>query len=86
MAIQQQDVEIFLRRALPHYLAGKSVEAAMRAVLDDDARLLMAAFDRGHGQYFPTPDERGISTHTGVRVGDVIAAQLSRDVHSALTA
>jgi hypothetical protein len=32
----------FLKRALPHFMAGKSVEDAMRAVLDDDARLLNA--------------------------------------------
>lgn len=44
------DAELtYLRRALPHYLAGKSVVESMEAVLADDARLLSAAADTSHG-------------------------------------
>jgi len=41
--------EIFLRRALPHYLAGKSVRESMEAVLADDNRLVNAGLDGSHG-------------------------------------
>lgn len=80
------DVEVFLRRALPHFMAGKSVEDSMRAVLDDDARLVMAAFERGTRRYFPTPDERGRSVSTGNRVGDTIASVISAKVHRGFNA
>jgi hypothetical protein len=79
-------VEVFLRRALPHYLTGKSVEDSLRAVLDDDARLVAAALARGGAQYFPTPDERGVSRITPDRTGDLIASHLSSQVHAALRA
>ena len=78
------DVETFLRRAVPHMMAGKSVEEAMRAVLADDARIVTAAFKRQTSHHFPTPDERGISRSTGEQVGDCIASELSREVYTAL--
>jgi hypothetical protein len=76
------DVETFLRRALPHFMSGKSAEDSMRAVLEDDARLAGAFFARGTTHYFPTPDERGRSYHDGVKVGDVIAAEISSEVYA----
>ena len=35
---------IYLQRMLPHVAAGKSIEAAARAVLDDDQRIMNAVF------------------------------------------
>jgi hypothetical protein len=45
------DEMLFLRRALPHFLAGKSVREAMEAVLEDDNRLgnVIMAPDSDHG-------------------------------------
>lgn len=48
-----KDEEIFARRMLPHFMAGKSPEEAARAVLEDDARLL-AALVEGYNPYFET--------------------------------
>jgi hypothetical protein len=38
-----KDEEIFLNRMVPHMAAGKSLEDAGRAVLEDDERLWLAA-------------------------------------------
>lgn len=78
------DVIVFLQRAIPHYLAGKSVEDSLRAVLDDDARLLNATFNRGSYTYFPTPDERGISRRRPDQTGDVIFSEISKAVYQRL--
>jgi hypothetical protein len=47
------DVETYLRRALPHFLAGKSAQEAMEAVLEDDVRLtnklLAQTYSVSHG-------------------------------------
>lgn len=57
--------KVFLQRALPHFLAGKSVEDAMRAVLDDDGRLFTKLVEKtysvswgaqGDGGPLVTPD------------------------------
>lgn len=42
------DELIFVKRMLPHYLAGHSVEEAARLVLEDDGRLLSAVADESH--------------------------------------
>lgn len=75
------DVEVFLRRAAPHFMAGKSVEDSLRAVLDDDARLFTSLYDRRTSHFFPTPDERGRSHATSEGKGDLIASELSRTVY-----
>lgn len=84
--IAASDIETFLRRAAPHFLAGKSVEDSMRAVLDDDARLFNALCTRGTSAYFPTPDECGSSRSTGERTGDVITSHMAAQVYAALRA
>lgn len=71
----------FALRMAPHLNAGKSFEDAARAALDDDVRILSAAFDRGRSVYVPTPDERGRTYHTGDRPGDVIARELAAAVY-----
>jgi hypothetical protein len=78
--------ETFLKRALPHFLAGKSVEDSMRAVLDDDARIVTAAFARSTTDYFPTPCERGRSVVRADRTGDLIASEIAATVHSRFNA
>lgn len=75
---------VFAKRMLPHVKAGKSFDEAARAVLSDDARLIMAAFKRGASRYFPTADERGMSRHSGEQIGDVITREISRAVHQRL--
>jgi len=75
------EVLTYLRRALPHFVAGKSVAEAMAAVLEDDARLVGAAFDRGTSHHFPTPCERGVSKYTGDRKGDLIGSHISCTVY-----
>jgi hypothetical protein len=77
---------VFLRRALPHFMAGKSVGESLRAVLDDDARLVNAALTQASSQHFPTPCERGVSRMTPTRTGDVIFSEISRAVHQRLRA
>ncbi len=71
----------FLKRALPHFLSGKSVEDSMRAVLDDDARIVTAAFTRSTTDYFPTPCDRGRSVVQADRIGDLIASEIAAAVH-----
>jgi hypothetical protein len=73
---------VFLRRALPHFMAGKSVEDSMRAVLDDDARILTAAFARSTTDYFPTPCESGRTVVHADRTGDLIASEIAATVHA----
>lgn len=77
MADLSPSERIFALRMLPHIEAGKSFEDAARAVLDDDIRLFSALLDRGHSNYVPTPDERGMAWHTGERPGDVIVRELA---------
>lgn len=80
------DVGVFLQRALPHFLAGMSVADSMRAVLDDDARLATAFFERGQSFYIPTPDECGRSGSTDRRKGDVIVSEIAHTVYRSFTA
>ena len=80
------EVETFLRRAIPHYLAGKSFEDSLRAVLADDERLFAAFHDRNRSYFMPTCDERGYSYHTGERKGDLIAAEMARTVYTTIRA
>jgi hypothetical protein len=74
----------FMQRMLPHFLAGKSVEEAARAVLDDDARIFEAFCDRRHSTYVPTPDERGRAYSTPEGRGDVIAREIAATVYARL--
>ena len=85
MARLSGDELIFAKRMLPHFMSGKTPMEAANAVMQDDARLLMAAFDRGHSQYFPTADGCGTSRHSGARIGDVIASHVSAAVYARLT-
>ncbi|PTQ64511.1 hypothetical protein C8J45_103361 [Sphingomonas sp. PP-CE-3G-477] len=78
------DTLVFLQRALPHFLAGKSVEDSMRSVLDDDARIVTAAFACSTTDYFPTPCERGRSVVRADRTGDLIASEITATVHARL--
>lgn len=71
----------FLQRALPHFLSGKSIMDSMRAVLDDDARIVTAAFARSTAEYLPTPCERGRSVVHAGRTGDLIASEIAAAVH-----
>jgi hypothetical protein len=75
---------VFAQRMLPHFLAGMSPEESAHAVLADDARIVTAFFRRGQSHYYPTPDERGRSHRTADREGDLIAHELSRQVHTAI--
>lgn len=76
---------VFVQRMLPHFLAGKSVEQAARAVLDDDTRLFVAFCDRAHdtivGSY---SDHTGKSSRTREGRGDVIASEITRTVYESL--
>lgn len=78
--------ETFLKRALPHFLAGKSIEDAMRAVLDDDARILNAALISSTTDYFPTPCERGRTVVSADRTGDLIFSEIAATVHARFNA
>lgn len=80
------EVEIFLRRAVPHFMAGKSVEDSFRTVLDDDQRLFDAIHDKSRSFYMPTADDRGRAYTTGERKGDLIASELARTVYARLRA
>jgi hypothetical protein len=74
----------FLKRALPHFRAGKTAAEAMAAVLADDARIINASFKRQSAQFFPTADERGRSHNGGDQIGDCIFSEISRLVHTRL--
>ena len=87
MAIElTKDELIFVQRMLPHFLAGKSVEDAAKAVVEDDERLFAALHDRSHSFFIPTADERGSSGRTRVGKGDAIASELSRAVYQRIRA
>lgn len=77
---------IFAQRMLPHFLAGKSVNDAARAVLEDDARIFEAFCDQRHSYHIPTADERGLSGLTREGKGDVIASNLTAEVYRRLKA
>lgn len=77
---------VFVRRMLPHFMAGKSVEDAAAAVLADDERLFLALFDRSHSEFVPTADERGLSHTTRVGKGDVIATEMAGEVYRRIRA
>ena len=76
----------YAQRMLPHFMAGKSVEDAARAVLADDERLFAAFTDRSHSYYVATADERGAAYRTGTRPGDMIASEITRSVYGRLRA
>lgn len=73
--------QVFVKRMLPHYLAGKSIEEAAAAVLADDERIFAALCDRGSSQYVQTVDERGRAIYSGDRPGDMIASELAATVY-----
>jgi hypothetical protein len=77
---------VFMKRMLPHFMAGKDVVESAKSVVADDERLMAAFFDRGHSQYVPTADERGSVFHTGERQGDVMVRELSAEVYKRLRA
>lgn len=76
---------VFVQRMAPHFAAGKSVEEAARAVLDDDARLFESFCDRSHdvivGSY---SDHTGKTVRTAKRPGDLIASEITRTVYERL--
>lgn len=72
---------VFVKRMLPHYLAGKTVEQAAAAVIEDDERIFAAFCDRGSNQYVQTVDERGKAIYSGDRPGDMIASELAATVY-----
>ena len=80
-----KDELTFMQRMLPHFMAGKSAIEAAEAVLEDDARLLGAAFERRQYHYVPTPDEMGRSHTEPAGKGDVIFSEISRAVYQRLT-
>lgn len=81
------DEMTFVKRMLPHFLAGKSVEECARAVLDDDARLFTAFCDRAHDNFVPGySDHTGRSYRTREGKGDVMTSEISRAVYSRLRA
>lgn len=78
---------VFVTRMLPHIFAGKSLEDAGRAVLDDDARIYTAFCDRATDQFVPGyNDHTGRSYRSEARQGDVIASELCRTVYERLMA
>ena len=80
------DELVFAQRMLPHFLAGKPVYEAAKAVLEDDARLFEALFDRSHSYFVPTADERGTACSAREGKGDVIAREITAEVYSRLRA
>lgn len=80
-----KDELVFVQRMLPHFIAGKSALDAAEAVLEDDARLIAAFFDRQHSVYFPTADERGVSALTRLGTGDVIFSHIAKAVYQRLS-
>lgn len=75
---------IFVRRMLPHFLAGKSVEESAKAILADDIRLFSALLDQGHSYFVDQGYGRSAPTREGK--GDVIRARISQDVYEGLRA
>ena len=75
---------VFVKRMLPHFLAGKSAEECAKAVLADDERLYIALHQRRHSQFVPTYCERGRSYQTDEDKGDVIVSELARTVYERL--
>lgn len=72
---------VFVQRMVPHFAAGKSVEEAARAVLEDDNRLHISLQQRRHSHFVPTYCERGRSYHTSEDKGDVIVSEMARTVY-----
>lgn len=70
------EAKTFLRRAVPHVLAGKSFEDALRAVLADDQRLFNAMRDTADRNAWP---DRQPGPE---RVGDVITRELAARVYN----
>ena len=76
----------FALRMLPHLAAGMSFEAAGRAVLEDDARLVAAALATDHNYSVQTYDgAKPCSTGPGRR-GAVIRSELASAVYGRLRA
>lgn len=87
MAQLTPDELVFVQRMLPHFIAGMSVEQAAEAVLNDDARLLHACFDRASDSFVPGYNDHTGRTHRGREgKGDVIAAEITRTVYERLRA
>lgn len=78
---------VFVQRMLPHFMAGKSVEDAARAVLDDDVRLFTAFCDRASDTIVGSYSDHTGTTYRGREgQGDVIASEITRTVYERLRA
>ncbi|CAN7394557.1 hypothetical protein [Neorhizobium sp. LjRoot104] len=76
---------VFVKRMLPHFIAGKSVEESAAAILEDDARLFTALFDRSSDHFVPGYNDHTGRTHrTREGKGDVIASAMARTVYDRL--
>lgn len=75
----------FLRRALPHFLVGKSVEDAMRSVLDDDARLSGKLFERTYSVSYGAAGD-GAPLVTPDAASSTLSQHLSQTVYAELRA
>lgn len=75
------DESAFLKRMVPHVLAGKTFEDAARAVLDDDERLWLAICDLPAGDQWcgDILGSRGIPRETtGTEIRKHITAEVYR--------
>jgi hypothetical protein len=79
------DELVFVRRMLPHFMAGKNVVESARAVLDDDVRLFAAA-TISRGQYFLDGDfsEARTSSRDYNPVGSSLTAAITGVVYRKL--
>lgn len=84
-ALTQAEKTFFLRMA-PHIESGMSFEAAGRAVLDDDMRLVDAAIATDHNLAIQT-DDYALQCTTGAgQRGASIRSEMARTVYSRLRA
>lgn len=80
-----EDERTFLARALPHYQAGKTLEEAARAVLDDDARLYNELSRKTYSLSYGAAGDGGpMMTCDGS--SSTLAAELSRAVYDRIRA
>lgn len=77
---------IFLRRMLPHFMAGKTVEQAAQAVLADDQRLFLALVENRTLKSYGAPGDGSayLVTAEATETATTLKRELSRIVYERL--
>ena len=81
MTVLTESEQVFVRRMAPHVEAGKTLEEAAQAVLDDDARLF-AAIQEGKQYWFG--DGPGAITSRGAPEAQTLRQTLTQHVYNKL--